>query len=92
MANGQRYDPKRLTAAHRTLPFGTVIRLVRVSNGAEITVRVTDRGPFGASDRIVDLSRRAAQKLGMLRAGVVDVRLFVLSVPAGKRAGPLCQD
>ncbi|HEY5957572.1 MAG TPA: septal ring lytic transglycosylase RlpA family protein, partial [Polyangiaceae bacterium] len=91
MANGKRYDPKRLTAAHRKLPFGTVVRVVRESNGAEVTVRVTDRGPFGASDRIIDLSRKAAQRLGMLRAGVVDVHLFVIGVPNAANSRIGCQ-
>jgi rare lipoprotein A len=78
MANGQAYDPKRPTMAHRTLPFGTVVRVVRVSTGAAVIVQVADRGPFGKRRRIADLSREAARRLDMIRDGVVDVRLEVL--------------
>jgi rare lipoprotein A len=79
MANGEAYDPSRPTMAHRTLPFGTVVRVVRISTGATVVVQVTDRGPFGKRQRIADVSREAARRLGMLRDGVVDVRLEVLS-------------
>jgi rare lipoprotein A len=75
-ASGERYDPNGLTAAHKTLPFGTRIRVSR-PGGPSVTVRVNDRcGCPGG--RIVDLSEGAARKLGMLRAGVVSVRLEVL--------------
>lgn len=73
-ANGERYDPRALTAAHRTLPFGTVV-VVRRSDGRSVRVRINDRGPFGDNGRVIDLSRRAAEELGMMRAGVVDVTL-----------------
>ena len=78
MANGQIYDPQRATMAHRSLPFGTIVRVVRVSTGASVVVEVTDRGPFGSRRRIADLSGEAARRLDMLRAGVVDVRLEIL--------------
>ena len=75
-ASGERYDPNGLTAAHKTLPFGTRVRVSR-PGGPSVTVRVNDRcGCPGG--RIVDLSESAARKLGMLRAGVVAVRLEVL--------------
>jgi rare lipoprotein A len=75
-ANGERYDPNGMTAAHKTLPFGTRIRVSR-PGGPVVTVRVNDRcGCPGG--RIVDLSEAAARKLGMLRAGVAAVRLEVL--------------
>jgi rare lipoprotein A len=75
-ASGERYDPNGLTAAHKTLPFGTRIRVSR-PGGPSVTVRVNDRcGCPGG--RIVDLSESAARQLGMLRAGVVAVRLEVL--------------
>jgi rare lipoprotein A (peptidoglycan hydrolase) len=80
MANGQRYDPRLPTMAHRTLPFGAIVRVVRVSTGASVVVRVTDRGPYGRKRRIVDLSREAARRLDMLRDGVVEVRLEVLGL------------
>lgn len=77
-ASGERYDPGRFTGAHRTLPFGTVVRVVRLDTQRYVYVRITDRGPFGGRGRIIDLSRIAAERLGMLRAGVIDVRVEVL--------------
>jgi rare lipoprotein A len=79
-ASGEVYDPKAFTAAHRTLKFGTVVRVVRPDTGASVTVRITDRGPFAGKrqGRIIDLSRAAAERLQMLRAGVVTVRVEVL--------------
>jgi len=75
-ASGERFDPNGMTAAHKTLPFGTRIRVSR-PGGTSVTVRVNDRcGCPGG--RIVDLSEAAARRLGMLRAGVVTVRLEVL--------------
>lgn len=78
MASGERYDPKEFVAAHKTLPFGTVIRVTRVHGGHSVTVRVADRGPFGSHSRVIDLSRAAAARLHMLRDGVVGVTLEVL--------------
>jgi peptidoglycan lytic transglycosylase len=80
-ASGERYDPRALTAAHRSLEFGTKVRVVRDDDGREVVVRINDRGPFGEGDRIIDLSRAAAERLGMMRAGVVAVRLQVLNAP-----------
>ncbi len=76
-ASGERFDPTKMTAAHRTLPFGTWVEVRRVDGGESVRVRVTDRGPFGHDDRIIDLARAAAEKLGMLKSGVtlVDVRV-----------------
>src|SRR5688572_20370737 len=74
MANGEKYDPDRLTAAHKTLPFDTRIKVVNPANGRSVKVKVTDRGPF-APGRVVDLSYRAAEKLDMLQSGVVPVKL-----------------
>jgi len=84
-ANGERYDPRALTAAHRSLPFGTVVRVVRKDGRASVIVRINDRGPFGSSRRIIDLSRAAAEHLQMLRAGVVDVHLEVLAYGKNRR-------
>ena len=80
-ANGERFDPGRMTAAHRTLPFGTWVEVRRVDTGQRVRVRVTDRGPFGREDRIIDLSRAAARQLGMLRAGVTEVEVRVVEGP-----------
>ncbi|HEU4726188.1 MAG TPA: septal ring lytic transglycosylase RlpA family protein [Candidatus Eisenbacteria bacterium] len=76
-ASGERYDPDDLSAAHRTLPFGTRVRLTNLKNGRSVVVTITDRGPFRRG-RIVDVSKRAARELGFLRAGVARVRLEVL--------------
>ncbi len=73
-ASGEPYDPDELTAAHRTLPMGTRVRVTNVRNGRSVVVRVNDRGPFIAR-RVIDLSHAAARQLGMLRSGVARVRL-----------------
>jgi rare lipoprotein A len=80
-ASGEPYDPQALTGAHRTLPFGTRVRVTRLDNERSVEVRINDRGPFGRRSRIVDLSRAAAEQLEMIRAGVVRVRLEVLETP-----------
>jgi peptidoglycan lytic transglycosylase len=80
-ANGDRYDPNALTAAHRTLPFGTKVRVTRVDRGLSVVVRINDRGPFGNERRVIDLSRAAAEQLDMMRAGVVAVRVDVVEWP-----------
>lgn len=80
-ASGDIYDPQAFTAAHRDLPFGTVVDVRRIDTGAVVRVRVNDRGPFGDAQRIIDLSRRAATELDMLRAGVVHVELRIVSRP-----------
>jgi rare lipoprotein A len=77
-ASGAPYQPRDFTAAHRNLAFGTVLRVTRSDGGQSVYVRVTDRGPFGPRGRIVDLSRAAAEQLGMLRAGVVKVKVEVV--------------
>ncbi len=81
-ANGDVYDPTALTAASRDLPFGTIVRVVRVDTGASVVVRVNDRGPFRDHRRILDLSRSAAEALDMIRAGVVDIRAEILERPS----------
>jgi rare lipoprotein A len=81
-ASGARYDGKAMTAAHRTLPFGTRIRVTNLANEKAVEVVVNDRGPH-RKGRIVDLSRRAAQEIGLLAAGVARVRLEVLAAPGG---------
>ena len=80
-ASGERYDMHALTAAHRTLAFGTRVRVVNLENGKTVVVRINDRGPF-VKGRIVDLSRRAADQLAFIEDGVVKVRVEVLK-PAG---------
>ncbi len=77
-ASGEVYRAAKLTAAHRTLPFGTLLRVTNVRNGRSVVVRVNDRGPFHAR-RVVDLSRAAAAELGLVRRGRGEVRLDVLT-------------
>ncbi len=79
-ASGEPYDPRAFVAAHRTLPFGAVVRVVR-PDGRDVFVRVIDRGPFGDAKRIIDVSGAAADLLGMRRAGVVPVVVETLFVP-----------
>lgn len=73
-ASGERMNPAALTAAHRSLPFGTKIKVVNRRNGRAVTVRINDRGPF-VKGRILDLSKAAAAKLGFLRSGHTPVCL-----------------
>lgn len=73
-ANGQPFDMEALTAAHRTLPLGSVVRVVNLANGKHIHVRITDRGPY-VNGRILDLSRGAAARLGMMAGGLSVVRV-----------------
>lgn len=73
-ANGERFDQDAMTMAHRSMKFGTCVRVTRVDTGDSVLVRVNDRGPY-VPPRIADLSRGAAAELGMLQRGVADVRL-----------------
>lgn len=75
-ASGERYDLHGLTAAHRSLAFGTRVHVTHLNNGRSVTVRINDRGPF-VKGRIIDLSYAAAKRLGMLAQGVVKVRIWV---------------
>jgi rare lipoprotein A len=76
-ASGARFDANGLTAAHRSLPFGTRVRVTHVGNGRSVVVRITDRGPF-VGGRIIDLSSGAAGVLGMHGQGVARVRVSVV--------------
>jgi len=73
-ASGERMNPSAMTAAHRTLPFGTKVRVTNKKNGKSVVVRINDRGPFGRG-RIIDVSKAAAHRLGFVRAGVTRVCL-----------------
>ena len=73
-ANGELFDMEALTAAHRTLPLGSMVRVVNLENGKHLHVRITDRGPY-VNNRILDLSRGAATLLGMIEGGLSDVRV-----------------
>ncbi len=76
-ANGEIYDMHTLTAAHRTLPFNTIVLVKNMDNGKTVVVRVNDRGPF-VNNRVIDLSKKAARKLGMIHNGTAKVQLFTL--------------
>lgn len=76
-ANGETYDMNGFTAAHRSLPFGTKVRVTNLDNGKQVVVRINDRGPFQLS-RIIDLSLGAAKELGMVAKGTANVKLEVI--------------
>ena len=77
-ANGERFDTNKLTAAHKTLPFNTMVRVTNLETGRHVEVRINDRGPF-VEGRIIDLSRAAAEEIGMTGQGVAKVRVEPLT-------------
>jgi rare lipoprotein A len=84
-ANGEIFDTyKDMTAAHRTLPFNTMIRVTNQLNSESVDVRINDRGPF-VHGRVIDLSVAAAEKIGMVQAGVVPVKITILQQGYGRR-------
>ncbi len=76
-ANGERFNPNGLTAAHKTLPFGTRVRVTNLRNGHKVVVRINDRGPF-IKGRIIDLAYGAARKIGLHRSGIARVKLEII--------------
>jgi len=76
-ANGERYNMNDYTAAHKTLPFNTMVRVDNVENGKSVVVRINDRGPY-VDNRIIDLSRKAAQEIDMIGNGTASVRLMIV--------------
>jgi rare lipoprotein A len=86
-ANGEIFDPNSLTAAHRTLPFGTVLDVTNPANGKSVRVRINDRGPF-VGDRILDLSYAAAAALDMVNAGIAPIDARVVEMGRGDRSAP----
>lgn len=76
-ASGERFNPSHLTAAHRTLPFGSRVRVTNVANGDSVIVRINDRGPF-SHGRVIDVSHAAAREIGMHRSGTARVKLALL--------------
>jgi len=81
-ANGEVYDMYGVSAAHKTLPFGTIVRVVEIETDRSIVVRINDRGPF-IEGRIIDLSKGAAEKLGIVEKGITEVGLRILRRPTG---------
>jgi rare lipoprotein A len=86
-ASGERADPNIMAAAHRTLPFGTKVRVENLRNGRSVVVRINDRGPF-ARGRVIDVTRSAADQLGFRNAGHAPVRITV--VEGSSRTGGSC--
>ena len=80
-ANGERFSKYAYTAAHKSLPMGTVVRVTNMDNGRDVIVEINDRGPF-VRGRIIDLSYAAAQSIGMVEAGTVEVKVEVISTPS----------
>lgn len=87
-ANGEIFDPGQLTAAHRTLPFGTVLEITNAKTRQSVRVRVNDRGPF-IGGRIIDLSYAAAQKIGLIEPGVGEVDIKLVRLGSGEREPPV---
>lgn len=79
-SDGEVYDMHEMTAAHRTLPFNAIVRVTNLGNGKQVNVRINDRGPFVAN-RVIDLSYRAAEAIGMVGPGTAEVRLDVVGGP-----------
>lgn len=84
-ASGEKYRHNKLTAAHKTLPFGTKVRVTNVANNETVEVVINDRGPY-VENRIIDLSKSAAEKLGFVNQGLADVKLEVLDAGDGKES------
>ncbi len=79
-ASGERFDQHSFTGAHRSLPFGTLVRVINLRNGKDVVITVNDRGPF-IRGRIIDISRAAASSIGILSRGVTRVRVEIVSKP-----------
>ncbi len=86
-ASGEKYKHSKLTAAHKTLPFGTKVKVTNVANNQSVEVIINDRGPY-VDGRIIDLSRRAAEQLGFVNQGLADVTLEVIDAGDGRRSDP----
>ena len=87
-ASGEKYHHSRFTAAHKTLPFGTKVKVTNLSNDQSVEVVINDRGPY-VENRIVDLSKAAAEKLGFVNQGLADIRLEVIDAGDGKTSDPI---
>ena|ERR1700677_2657343 len=84
-ASGEHFNMRALTAAHRHLPFGTIVRVTNEQNGRSVDVRINDRGPWAGGNRIIDVSSAAADELQMKTAGIVPVEVEVLQLGNGHR-------
>jgi len=88
-ADGSIYDENGMTAAHRTLPMGSLVRVTDIATGKQVTVRITDRGPF-VPNRAIDLSKGAAQAIGLYRQGISKVRIEAVSLASSDPSGHWC--
>ena len=80
-ASGVPLDRRAMTAAHATLPFGTIVRVTNLANQRSVRVQINDRGPAATGKRIIDVSEAAARRLGMLRQGIVPVTVEIIRIP-----------
>lgn len=87
-ASGERFNPKALTAAHKTLPFGTTVQVTNRDNGKSVVVRINDRGPY-VRGRLIDLSRAAAERINITGPGTAHVEMLALVGPEDKKSPPL---
>jgi rare lipoprotein A len=87
-ASGERYRHNKMTAAHKTLPFGTKVRVTNLANNQSVELVINDRGPY-VDNRIIDLSKSAAEKLGFINQGLADVKLEVIDAGDGKTSDPI---
>jgi rare lipoprotein A len=85
-ASGERFDKRAMTAAHRTLPFGTMVEVTHRTSKRRVTVRINDRGPFGSKQRIIDLSEAAGERLGIIDEGVAPVTVKVVRKAPPRKA------
>jgi rare lipoprotein A len=86
-ASGERFDQRKMVAAHRTLPLGTVVRVTNLKNGRYVVLRIIDRGPYGRNVRkgtVIDVSRGAARRLGFISDGLVRVRVDIVDLPGAQ--------
>ncbi len=89
-ASGEVFNTNDFTAAHKTLPFGTIVRVTNLDNGKSVVVRINDRGPFVAG-RVIDLSRAAASAIGMIGKGVAHVKLDIIYMGSNRRMGKMAK-
>ena len=87
-ASGEKYRHGKLTAAHKSLPFGTKVKVTNVSNGQFVEVIINDRGPY-VENRVIDLSKSAAEKLGFVNQGLADVKIEIVDAGDGKTSDPV---
>lgn len=78
VASGEKYDKNSMSAAHKTLPFGTMVKVTNLKNNKSVVVRINDRGPHGSKDKIIEVTRRAAEELDMIKDGKAKVQIEVV--------------